>query len=239
MRVSKALATLFGSAPDDMVGKDFNAVLQEFDALPPQAGAALSVSQEASGALLAPNKSDETAYVMQFVPSGQTHPVWHSVRSVPYRDPITKTDTIYSIGVDITTTIKQQRSEREMATTIQLVQDMASVGNWSVDLVAGTVYWSQEVHRIHRTDPNNYRPDLASGINFYHEDDREDVSRLVQLAIDKGEEFRFVKRIVAADGADVRIESFGVPILDEAGLTTKIVGVFREVAPSEVIEMSD
>jgi signal transduction histidine kinase len=46
-------------------------------------------------------------------------------------------------------------------------QAMAKVGGWEIDLVADSLYWTDETYRIHDTSPAEYQPTVESAIAFY------------------------------------------------------------------------
>jgi len=45
------------------------------------------------------------------------------------------------------------------------VGKLAKIGSWEVDLVNETVYWSEEVHRLHETDSKLFEPNFESAMN--------------------------------------------------------------------------
>ncbi len=113
---------------------------------------------------------------------------------------------------------------------MEMLQNFAGVGYWEVDLEANTVHWSEKVYEIHRTTAAEFTPNLENGIDFYHPDDRQEVSDHVARVRKDGGEFHFEKRLLCADESVVTVESHGVAIRDENGKVAKITGFFREIA---------
>lgn len=98
---------------------------------------------------------------------------------------------------------------REPALFLELVETVAGVGSWWVDLLTGTVNWSKQVYTIHGVTPEEHTPDLESGINFYHPDDRPLVGQYVNDAIQNKEPFDFELRLQRRDGSIRWVHSKG------------------------------
>ncbi|MDV6330939.1 PAS domain-containing protein [Asticcacaulis sp. 201] len=121
---------------------------------------------------------------------------------------------------------RQERSEGYLA----LVEKLARVGHWHVDLKTRETYWSPEVYAIHGCDPAAGKPQLDEAINFYHPDDRDSVVLEITEALQTGEPFGFRKRLIRRDRGDIRIvDSVGVGQFDASGTPVALFGVFRDV----------
>ncbi|WP_260090535.1 PAS domain-containing protein [Phaeobacter inhibens] len=68
---------------------------------------------------------------------------------------------------------------------------------------------------------------------FFHPDDREDVQRIVSEAIETGNGFSFIKRLLRPDGVEIQVESQGMAIRDDNGDVTRLVGIFREAQEAD------
>jgi signal transduction histidine kinase/CheY-like chemotaxis protein len=69
----------------------------------------------------------------------------------------------YLIGDDVS-------EQRRIKSAIKSLETVTGTGYWEIDLDTHYLYWSDNVHRIHETDPANYRPRLEDGLAFYHPD---------------------------------------------------------------------
>jgi two-component system CheB/CheR fusion protein len=157
--------------------------------------------------------------------------------------------TIYSIATDITAAIVARNEAQDVSTQMRMVQDVAQVGYWSIDLDTqpnsqlntqpnsqlnsrptsqAAVHWSKEVYRIHRVAPGDYTPVFETAIKFYHPDDIDEVrSHVARVAKDAGT-FLFHKRLLCTGGEIVHITSHGQAVQNEQGKVIKIVGVLKE-----------
>ncbi|WP_370401336.1 PAS domain-containing protein [Sulfitobacter sp. JB4-11] len=157
------------------------------------------------------------------------HKIWLAKQTFPLWNDRIEDQTIYIIATDVSELVMARNAAEAATQQIEMLQDMAGVGYWSIDIIEGTVTWSNEVHRIHRTDPDTFQPTLELGLNFYHPDDVDEVSQIVDVAIQNGKAFGFKKRIIAVDKTEVHIEPHGLAINDPDGNTVRVVGVFREI----------
>ncbi|MFN8847564.1 MAG: PAS domain-containing protein, partial [Bdellovibrionales bacterium] len=110
---------------------------------------------------------------------------WFSVRL--FLNP--QTDSVFVVARDIhATTIKLKRLEK--------IEKATGVGAWEIDLSSKELYWSENCHQIHGTDPNTYKPVLEDGISFYHADSlprlREVVTKIMQSGEPYDEELKFL-----------------------------------------------
>ena len=137
--------------------------------------------------------------------------------------------TIYHVGADTTEVVTARNLAQDLVTQIELLQDMAGVGYWSLDLTSGEIHWSKEVYRIHGIEPDQPTPALEDAIGFYHPDDAPEVQAAVGEVSQKGGEFQFRKRIVRKDGTEVEVETHGMGVADKDGKITKLIGVFRQL----------
>lgn len=105
---------------------------------------------------------------------------------------------------------------------------LARIGSWEVDLLNGTVYWSDITKDIHETG-NDYIPDLQSGLNFYKEGfSRRIITQKVEAAIQQGIPWDVELQIITAKNNERWIRSIGEPeFLD--GKCTRIYGSFQDI----------
>ncbi|MDH7973281.1 PAS domain-containing protein [Sphingomonas sp. AR_OL41] len=106
---------------------------------------------------------------------------------------------------------------------------MSGVGHWRFDLITQHVTWSDEVFRIHGMPPGVNVPQYEEIQGLYHEDDRATLTRLVDRAVETGEGYEFQLRIRRPDGSVRHTIAKAECVLDQAGKTTSIVGVFQDV----------
>jgi two-component system CheB/CheR fusion protein len=153
--------------------------------------------------------------------------IWLNEENFLFYDPAAEEPSFYTIGQDVSEVVETRTRSEDALAQLVLLQNFAKVGYWSVDLEDGSVFWSREVYRIHGKNPEDFEPDLTSGIDFYHPDDREKVRKEVNRVRKNGGEFHFKLRIVTDKGKIVPIESFGMGRKGGNGKVERIIGVFR------------
>jgi len=83
--------------------------------------------------------------------------------------------SIYHFSTDISDIVEARNAAQHNVQQLLLLQEMASVSYWSVELVMNTIHWSREVYRIHAIDQALPEPSLEDAIKLYHPDDIKDV----------------------------------------------------------------
>jgi len=135
----------------------------------------------------------------------------------------------FCFSQDITRQRDASEQHRRQSDWLGLTETIGKIGHWFVDLEAETVYWSDEVYRIHGRERASYTPTLADGINAYHPDDREFVAACVQRAIEHQEKFDFERRLVTPGGEVRWVSSLGECRADAEGRPAAVFGIFRDI----------
>ncbi|MDP5000429.1 MAG: PAS domain S-box protein [Flavobacterium sp.] len=99
--------------------------------------------------------------------------------------------------------------ERKLRELNRRVSEIAKVGSWEIDLENQQIYWSEEVHKMHETDPNTFIPQIENGINFFKEDFRENIQELIQKCISTGEPFDFEAVLITKNKKEIWVRSIG------------------------------
>ena len=116
--------------------------------------------------------------------------------------PVLEHGMIYAVAKNIT----EEKKLRELNSE---VGRLLKIGGWEFDIVNETLYWSNEVHQLHKTDPNSFLPSLDTAINFYRADFRQTVSLNLEECIKTGESFDFEAIIVTADKKELWVRAYG------------------------------
>jgi len=114
-------------------------------------------------------------------------------------------------------------------------QKVAKIGSWEVDLIANTVYWSEVTREIHEVSAD-FVPNIAEGINFYHPDYRDLITKRVESALFEGHSFDDKMIFITQKGNEIWVRAIGYPIF-EKGAVTKIRGVFQDVNNEKLAEL--
>ncbi|WP_218418567.1 ATP-binding protein [Alteromonas lipotrueae] len=114
------------------------------------------------------------------------------------------------------------------AELFEKLQSVANIGVWEVDIADNALFWSSQTRVIHEV-PQNYTPELGSAIEFYKEGaDRDEITRLVNHAIETGEPWTATLQIITAKGNPVWVENHGMVEMFE-GHCVRLFGTFQNV----------
>lgn len=111
---------------------------------------------------------------------------------------------------------------RRAETLLERVQESAHVGSFYWDAANNTVTWSDEMYRIYGLTPEKFEGTLEAFLSRVHQDDRAEVQRSIEAAIQAGGSFRINERILRPSGEIRTLESVGVTEQDPAG---RFIGV--------------
>ena len=153
--------------------------------------------------------------------------IWLSAESILFNEPTSDEPSIYTIAQNVTELVETRDRAEDALAQLMLLQQLANVGFWSLDIQEESLYWSDEVYRIHGKDPAKYAPKLSQGVDFYHPEDRQKVLDELKRVRTEGGQFHFKLRIINDGGETVPVESFGLARMDATGHVGRIIGVFR------------
>ncbi|MBW4708101.1 PAS domain-containing protein [Roseobacter sp. YSTF-M11] len=220
LRISEKSANLLGTTRQDAEGKNFFKL----------ANKATATAVRERDNLLMDSKSGRLRHVNAVISKDDGATAWMSTENFIFADPSQSSSSIYSVGTDITQVVAARNEAEEAVTQLHLLQELAKIGFWSLDLKTDELHWSSEVYRIHGEDPSSPPPDLEAGLKYYHPEDRDLVRKHIGRVAQNGGDFKFEHRIVNRAGDTVEVESFGLARADQSGEITKIIGVFRALS---------
>lgn len=121
-------------------------------------------------------------------------------------------------------------------TYLEMAEQSADLGHWSINFATDEIIWSNEVYRIHGVAPEEYTPELPSAIDFYHPDDRAIVEKHVKKAIEQKTSFAFDLRLIRPSGEIRYVSSKGETQLSEAGELENLFGTFQDITERVLAE---
>ncbi|MEQ9310371.1 MAG: PAS domain S-box protein [Balneolaceae bacterium] len=129
---------------------------------------------------------------------------------------------------DITDRKLAEIAVRESEELLEEVSSLAKIGSWEVDLRKNSIYWSNQVHQLHGTDPQSFVPDLETAINFYRKDFREMVNQSIAKAIKSRETWDFEAVIVDTKKQEKWVRAIGEPEFID-GECVRLFGSFQDI----------
>ncbi|MDC8445391.1 MAG: PAS domain-containing protein [Nitrosomonas sp.] len=114
---------------------------------------------------------------------------------------------------------------------------LARFGGWSFNVRSGKLFWSDEVARIHETDPG-YLPSLDDAIGFYAPEHRERIAEIFHRCSRDGVPFDEELELVTAKGNRIWVRAAGKAVRGASGKIIEVQGAFQDVSARKQIEES-
>ena len=121
----------------------------------------------------------------------------------------------------------QRRSERHRQRLFAKAQDIADVGAWEYDVEAESLWWSEQVRRVHGLPPDE-QPTIAESFDRYVPEDSETIEAAFERAIEEGIPYDVEVRL--DDGGDESkwIRSRGEPEFEDDAVV-RVRGSYQNV----------
>lgn len=130
-----------------------------------------------------------------------------------------------------------KRYEQEKLRTQRLLEateKMAKVGGWEYEIATKTLFWSQEVFRIHDL-PVNSEINVEKAIEYYAPEARPIVQQAMQRAIEKGLHWDLKLPFITAKGRKIWVRAYGYPV-EIDGVTKQLKGAFQDITEMKEAE---
>ena len=141
--------------------------------------------------------------------------------------------TLGAMAEDIIASLEVGRVSDERHGTLELIENMAGVGHWRLELASGKVHWSDEVFRIHGLDRKTFDPQVDSAIDRYHPDDRPGLLAAIAHSAETGDGYKMRLRLIRADGEERAVLTQARAERDDAGVVKVLYGVFQDITDQQ------
>ncbi len=128
---------------------------------------------------------------------------------------------------DVTEQMERNQELQRQNDLFEAVEKLASVGGWEYDVRSETLYWSDEIRRIHGL-PLDHEPTLDEAIGFYHPKDQSKIREAIGRATTEGESFDAELRLIRPDGEIRWTRARGEPRYDDEEIIG-IRGTFQDI----------
>ena len=159
------------------------------------------------------------------------------MRILPYRTLENVIEGAVITFVEIAELKQIEEALRESELSLTIAQRSAKVGNWTWDLVSGSVTWSDEMYRIFGVDKAAYAPTGESFAELVHPDDMHAYS---QESFERSTETRHNEmefRIIDQTTREIKhIHLWGETTRDAGGRPIYIVGTLQDITKRKQAE---
>jgi PAS domain S-box-containing protein len=140
------------------------------------------------------------------------------------------------VVTDITEKRKAERTLNQQRLMLAQAERLAHLGSWKYNIKTGKLFWSDELFRIYGEDKNTFEPSIEEYQKRLHPDDRTNVFRTIEMAINNGVSFSQIERIIRPDGEVRILSSSGVPQKSDSGEVIGLFGSCLDVTEYKKIE---
>ncbi len=155
-----------------------------------------------------------------------THHFLLSIKNIA-NNPRSSDSKIVSL-LDITKDKKLSNELSKLNLLLNQVGQLASIGGWELDVKTGEVTRTEENYRIHGL-PFGDSPGLLNSLEFYPEEARVKLERLLNRLIKHGTYYDEIFPFVAIDNKAKFVRVTGRPHIDENGEITRVWGTIQDV----------
>lgn len=127
---------------------------------------------------------------------------------------------------------ERDEQREELLREQQLMSDaerLAGLGAFELDLRANKLWWSEVMFSLFGVKPGEFEPSYDKFLEMVHPADRSLVSASVERSMATRTPFSFDLRIVAADGKERILATFGRIDLDDQGQPLRIRGIAQDI----------
>lgn len=150
-----------------------------------------------------------------------------------------KPEWMFGTRLDINDRKLQEEALRKSEALMNRTGEVAGVGGWELDLVAGTLTWTAQTRAIHGVPPD-YAPTLETAINFYAPEARPTIQAAVEHAMQTGEGWDLELPFIRADGVPIWVRAVG-SVEFHHGRPVRLMGAFQDITQRRALhsELAD
>jgi PAS domain S-box-containing protein len=115
-------------------------------------------------------------------------------------------------------------------------QQLARLGNWSLDIPSGTLHWSEELFRIFEFDPDRESATYARFLNAVHPEDRDQVREAYIRSLRDRRHYQIEHRLLLADGRIKWVQERALTEFDPQGTAIRSSGTVQDITDRKLAE---
>ncbi|MET6997962.1 PAS domain S-box protein [Chitinophaga defluvii] len=151
----------------------------------------------------------------------------------PVEDPVDKDMIVVALVNDITEKKLQEAENLQNQEFLLQTGKVGKIGGWEVDMTTCQVRWSAETYHIFEMELGTPLDNTAA-LEFYTEDSRKEIDRLIKLCKEEGKPYDAHFNIITAKGNHKRINSIGQPGYKD-GKLVRLYGVCQDITEQHQI----
>ena len=159
------------------------------------------------------------------------HWVWLQTKGRIFeRDEDGKPVRVVGVHLDVSSRKQYELDIIEQNRRLELAENVADMGHWSVDVETGDWEWSDAVCQLHGVDKERFSATLASVMRCYHPDDATRFTACLVKAFGQNDPFELPLRVLRPDGEVRQLLCRGEVMTDASNAGRKSVfGIFQDI----------
>jgi PAS domain-containing protein len=137
---------------------------------------------------------------------------------------------------DVTQRKMAQDNLRRREALLAHAEQVTQTGCWEFNVKTGQRDWSLQLFKLYGLNPANGIPPAKAIYRMTEPADRKRVRRTIESAIFQSVPFETESRHILPDGRRRIFFTRGLPLLDETGKTSQLVGVVQDITDQKVAE---
>ena len=177
----------------------------------------------------------QTAYeVEQNVANGRLAVM--SVIKAPFHDARGDIAGVVTVTEDITARKRAEEERRLSQARFVEAQRIAQVGSWDLDLVQGSLVWSDEIFHIFEIDKSRFGATYEAFLDAIHPEDRDAVNTAYTRSLETREPYEIVHRLRMADGRIKHVHERCETHFDPSGKALRSLGTVQDITARVLVE---
>jgi len=158
---------------------------------------------------------------------------WFTMRILPYRTLDNIVEGAVITFVDITVVKRAQEELKRNEVILHTTQQLVRVGVWEWDVEKASLFWTDEMYRLHDLKSTEIKPgspeQMARSLECYRPEDRPLLEAAFRRCVDEGKAYDLELPFTTAKGRKLWIRIFAEPVV-ENGKVVRVIGFMKDLS---------
>ncbi len=142
----------------------------------------------------------------------------------------------YAAGRDVTAHKVIEEALRESEESLNMAQEIASIGSWDWNVQNETLSWSRQAYSHFGLKPGEIIPTYEAFVQFIHPGDKKLVENAVEKALKGDAPYSVEARMTKTDGVEWIMHAQGLVYRDDNGSPVRFIGIQQDITEKRQME---